>query len=154
MKYLGQDRSDIQFAVKELGKDMSSPKQSSWTKLKRLMRYLKGAPRAVLHYCYQSRPQSIVTWTDSDFAGCVKSRKSTSAGVVMFGGHVIKDWLTNQAVIAFSSGEAEYYSLVKAGSISLGIAALASELGIEFEHPIQNPALASELIWNPNQFRC
>ena len=33
--YLGQDRSDIQYAVKELGKDMSSPTQESWYKMKK-----------------------------------------------------------------------------------------------------------------------
>ena len=30
----GQDGIDIQFAVKQPGKEMSNPKQSSWTKLK------------------------------------------------------------------------------------------------------------------------
>ena len=31
MDHLGQDRSDIQLALKELGQDMSSSKQSTWT---------------------------------------------------------------------------------------------------------------------------
>ena len=44
MNYLGQDRSEMQFDVEKLGKEMSIPRQSSWTKLKRLLRYLKGAP--------------------------------------------------------------------------------------------------------------
>ena len=77
MNYLGQDRSEIQFAVKQLGKEMSSPTQASWTRMKRLRRYLKGVPRSVLHYEYQARPTAIGTWTDSDFAGCEKSRKSS-----------------------------------------------------------------------------
>ena len=41
MNYLGQDRSEIQFAVKELGEEMSHPTQASWTRMKRLLRYLK-----------------------------------------------------------------------------------------------------------------
>ena len=53
LNYLGQDRSEIQFAVKGLGKEMSNPRQSSWTMMKRGLRYLKGAPRAVLHMPYQ-----------------------------------------------------------------------------------------------------
>jgi hypothetical protein len=104
--------------------------------MKRLLRYLKGVPRAVLHYGYQERPDAIVTWTDSDFAGCEKSRKSTSAGVVMLGTHLIKSWSTNQAVIALSSGEAEYYALVKGGSVSLGVKAIAMDMGMEFKKPI------------------
>ena len=40
--YLSQDRSDIQFAVKELCKFMSAPTSKDWTSLIRLARYLKG----------------------------------------------------------------------------------------------------------------
>ena len=34
------DRPDIQYAVKEICRDMSAPKVHSWAKLKRLARYL------------------------------------------------------------------------------------------------------------------
>ena len=50
--YLGQDRSEIQYSVKELGKEMSCPRQSSWTKMRKLLRYFKGVPRAVLSFGY------------------------------------------------------------------------------------------------------
>ena len=106
MNYLGQDSNDV-LVNKELGKDMSNPSRKSWSKLKRLLRYLKGRPRYRMLYAYQSHPGRITAWSDSDFAGCHKSRKSTSAGVLMLGGHVLKSWATNQAVIALSSGEAE-----------------------------------------------
>ena len=39
----------------------------------------------------------------------------------MVGGRAIKTWSTIQAVIALSSGESEYYGLVKAGSVGLGV---------------------------------
>ena len=119
--------------------------------MKRLLRYLKGVPRAVIHYGYQDKPKAIVTWADSDFAGCEKSRKSTSAGVVMIGTHLLKSWSTNQAVIALSSGEAEYYALVKAGSVSLGIEALAAEMGIKFKGPIEINSDASAAIGISNR---
>ena len=38
----------------------------------------------------------------------------------MLGQHMIKSWSTTQSVIALSSGEAEYYSMVKGGSVGLG----------------------------------
>ena len=131
MNYLGQDRSEVQFAVKELGKDLASPSQESWMKLERLLRYLKGSPRLRMKYSYQHNDRTITAWTDSDFAGCIKSRKSTSAGVTMSGNHLVKSWSTNQSVIALSSGEAEYYSMVKAGSVALGIESLMKDLGVE-----------------------
>jgi len=103
--------------------------------MKRVLRYLMGAPRAVLHFEYQQRQTGLVTWTDSDFAGCDKTRKSTSAGAIQFGRHLIKSWSTNQAVIALSSGESEYYALVKAGSQSIGVKAIAHDMGIRLDGP-------------------
>ena len=91
----------------------------------------------MLHCCYQKEPKALVTWTDSDFAGCEEFRKSTSAGVAQYGTHLIKSWSTNQVAIALSSGESEYYALVEAGSQSLGIKALAQDMGIEFRLPIE-----------------
>ena len=43
--YLAQDRTDIQFATKELCRHMSRPRRSSWLRLKRLARYLLDHPR-------------------------------------------------------------------------------------------------------------
>ena len=40
MNYLGQDRSDIQFAVKDLSTAMSDPGRIDMAKMKRLARYL------------------------------------------------------------------------------------------------------------------
>ncbi len=48
----------------------------------------------------------------------------------MIGEHMAKSWCTTQAVIALSSGEAEYYGLVKGSSIGLGIRGIMSDLGV------------------------
>ena len=105
--YLSQDRSDIQYAVKELSRKMSKPNRADVEKLKHLARYLIGRERAVIHFDYQSLPSHWSVWVDSDWAGCKITRKSTSGGIVMFGSHVIRSWSTTQNVIALSSGEAE-----------------------------------------------
>ena len=47
LNYLGQDRSDIQNAVKELSKCMAKPSIGAMDRLKKVIRYLKGAPRYV-----------------------------------------------------------------------------------------------------------
>ena len=151
MNFLAQDRSDIQHAVKELSKEMSKPNQASWIRLKRLVRYLKGAPRYRTQYQYQAKPDQLTTWADSDFVGCKLSRKSTSAGVIMHGSHVIKSWSSNQAVIALSSGEAEYYSLVKAASMSIGLRSISVDLGVSFGLPIVLKSDASAAIGIANR---
>ena len=146
MNYLGQDRTDIQNTIKELGKDLAGPTNHSIVKAKRLMRYLKGAPRLTILYNYQSNPGRISAWSDSDFAGCEKSRKSTSGGVLMHGNHLIKSWSVNQSVIALSSGEAEYYALVKSATIAFGVQSLCADLGVIYIDPIELKSDASAAI--------
>ena len=45
------------------------------------------------------------------------------------GGGLLKSWSSTQGSVAMSSGEAEYYALVKAASEALGMQALAADLG-------------------------
>ena len=69
--------------------------------------------------------------SDSDWAGCKRTRKSTQGYVVQYGSHCIKSSSSTQATIALSSAEAEYYALVKSASIALGLRAMYRDLGIE-----------------------
>ena len=64
----------------------------------------------------------------------------------MLGAHTVKTWSTNQAVLALSSGEAEYYAIVEAASVALGIRSLAADMGIKFESPIAIKSDASAAI--------
>ena len=107
LNYLALDLPDIQFAVKEAAKNMSAPTTPDWRLLKRLGRYLKGAPRAVQKFVWQDDPSELVIYVDSDWAGDRATRKSTSGGMVFREHHLLTSWSTNQQVIALSSGEAE-----------------------------------------------
>ena len=151
INYLAQDRTDLANTAKELSKEMANPTTSSMHKLKRTARYLIGAPRFKLMYPYQSDPKKIKVWTDTDFAGCLKTRKSTSAGLIRWGSHLIKSWSTNQAVTALSSGEAEYYSLVKGASNALGTRSLLEDLLVSPEEPIEIKSDASAAIGIANR---
>ena len=62
---------------------MAEPTQASCIRMKRLRRYLLGAPRRVSEYKYEGPQERIVTWTDADFAGHIKGMKSTWGDVVM-----------------------------------------------------------------------
>eukprot|EP00971_Amphidinium_carterae_P001864 37565-Amphidinium_carterae.1 len=72
-------------------------------------------------------------WSDSDWAGCRESRKSTSSSWIMFGGHLLGSSSTTQNTIATSSGEAEFYALAKSASRILGAVAMARDLRIFVE---------------------
>jgi hypothetical protein len=129
--YLAMDRADVQYATKEVSRDMSAPSSVSWSRLKQLARYLVRYPRTSWHFRRTPRAQldSIDVFSDSDWAACVASRKSTSGGIVSWGGTAVKTWSSTQQTVSRSSGEAELYALVKAASEGLGMVALLSELG-------------------------
>ena len=71
----------------------------------------------------------MLVYSDSDWAGCLRTRKSTSGEVLTFQGGILKTWSSTQASIAQSSGEAEYYALVRAASEALGMQSIMHDLG-------------------------
>ncbi len=107
---------------------MSNPCQENWEALKRLGRYLIGRERATLKFGYRSNYRNVHVYSDSDHAGCRRTRKSTSGGVIMLGTHTVKTWSNTQGVIALSSGEAEFYSMVKAGPQATGMVPLMGDM--------------------------
>jgi len=78
--YLAQDRVDIRYAVKELARKMAKPTKADWRKLTRLGRYLVDKTRLTIHYAYQHNDGYVTVYTDSDYASCPTTRKSTSGG--------------------------------------------------------------------------
>ena len=127
--YLALDRPDIQFSVKEICRGMANPLRSDLLKLRRLARYLIGRPRVVTHFQFQGEVDELSAFSDSDWAGCRRTAKSTSGGVIMRGTHYIKSWASTQKNITLSSGEAELVAAVKASAELIGVTQLASEWG-------------------------
>ena len=117
--------------VRELAKGLKEPTQYHWGLLKRAGRYLKGMPRLVQLIPHQEFFASVQGWSDTDHAGCVRTRKSTTGTVVQLGKAVIKATAKGQAVIALSSGEAEYYGLISTASACLAEQAMLSDWGIQ-----------------------
>ena len=105
---ISQDRPDIQFAVNEACRGMAKPTYEDLHKLKRVARYLKKhSPRIVLDWPFQSKPAHISAYSDTDWAGCRITRKSTQGGLMFYGKHCIRSYSSTQAIIVLSSGEAE-----------------------------------------------
>ena len=83
-------------------------------------------------------------WVGTDYAGCKRTRKSTSGGVIRFGSHLIKSWAVAQSVIALSSGEAEYYGLVKGSSNAMGLWSVSADLGVDLRIRVQADSSAAK----------
>ena len=133
INYLSLDRSDLQYAAKTVSRYMSQPREHDWGALKRIARYLVGAPRAVQTFRWQSSPGYVTTYVDSDWAGDKASRKSTIGSAMCLGSHMIKSWSTTQQVIAMSSGEAELYAMVKGASQTKCLMSMMLDYGLEVD---------------------
>ena len=141
--YLAQDRPDIAFSTKELCREFAVPTQDSYLKLKRVVRFLIGLPRLVYHYRWQERSNSIDLYTDTDFAGCRTTRRSTSGGVTMVGGHCIRHYPMTQSTISLSSGEAELHGIGKGIAHALGLQTLCRDLGVHMQLRVHSDATAA-----------
>ena len=73
----------------------------------------------------------MLGYSDSDWAGCRVTGKSTSGGVVMIGTHLIKVWSRTQNHVTLSSAEAELIALVKCTQECMGIQAMMRDWGRE-----------------------
>ena len=69
---------------------MAKPRPSDWALLKRLGRYLLGAPRLVQLFRWQDLPKSVDVFADLDWVGCQGMCRSTSGGVAKWGPHTLK----------------------------------------------------------------
>ena len=69
--------------------------------------------------------------SDSDWAGCRVTGKSTSGGALMIGGHFLKGWSRTQNHVTMSSAEAELIALVKCSAELLGVRSMLRDLGTE-----------------------
>eukprot|EP00971_Amphidinium_carterae_P350860 6491778-Amphidinium_carterae.1 len=82
--YLALDRPELQFTAKEVSRGLSSPTVRHWRLLKRAVRFTIRAPEIVWYWQRQRMPRTVVAWSDSDFAGCPLTRRSTSACALTF----------------------------------------------------------------------
>jgi len=114
--YLSIDRSDIRYAVRELARRMSKPRNIDYRRSVRLGRYSRSKMRVVNKLNYQKNFKFMDIWTDTDQSGCLETRKSTTGGVIMLGNHLLKHWSSTQTIISLFSGEPAYYGCVRAGS--------------------------------------
>ena len=85
--FLAADRPDLQYASKETSRRMANPQNQDWELLKRVARYLISHRRLVHTYEWQDECPTVSVHTDSNWAGCLKTRKSTSGACLFNGTH-------------------------------------------------------------------
>ena len=102
---------------------------------------------------WQKRVTRIESWCDTDHAGCVRTRKSVLGCALRLGGSTVSTNCKGQAVIALSSGEAEYYGLVSATPQMLGLQSILFDCGWKFNVHVLMDATAGIAHWKPTRAR-
>ena len=111
---------------------MSAPTELALKGLKRVGRFFEGQKRLVLRMNFEEDTGQVDVFVDSDYAGCPRTRKSTSGGCIMRGTHLIRSWSSTQKnAISLSSGEAELYAMVKGVGSGIGMQQLMMDLNVE-----------------------
>ena len=127
-------RPDISVAVGMLSQFMQSPSQTHWTAVKRVLRYIKGTLDYGLKFSYSDN-FVLYGYSDSDWAGCVMSRKSTSGHVFRIGECTVSWRSKKQPVVALSSTEAEYVALCEAAQETTWLRHLLYDIGLQQTEP-------------------
>ena len=122
-------RPDISFAVGMLGRYQSNPGLDHWKAAKKVLRYLQGTKEYMLTY-RGSDHLEVIGYSDSDYAGCVDTRKSTCGYLYLLAGGAISWKSVKQSVIVTSTMEAEFMACFEAMVQAKWLRNFISRLGI------------------------
>jgi hypothetical protein len=122
-------RPDLAQAVGILSRFLNDPGETHWTEVKRVFRYLQGSRDLGIVY-RRTQGVTLEGYTDSDWAGDVDDRRSTSAYVMMLGGGAVSWKSKRMSSPALSSTEAEFMAATEASKEVLWVKDFLWELGM------------------------
>ena len=108
LRYLMNTWPDLAFAVGFLSRFMEDPRQEHMAAIKHLLRYVAGTVDYGLVYARSNAEPGLVGYSNSDMAGDLDGRKSTSGIIFFLNGNTVTWQSQKQRVVALSSCEAEY----------------------------------------------
>jgi hypothetical protein len=114
-----------------LSRFMEAPRQEHLAAVKRVLRYVAGTLHWGLHYHpgkNNGGAPKLLGYSDSDLAGDVNDRKSTSGLIFFVAGGPVAWQSAKQKVVAVSSSEAEYIAAAAAACEAVWLARLLAEL--------------------------
>lgn len=121
-------RPDLSFAVNYESRFLENPTEQDVKNVKRTLRYIQGHKNINIGYETNSDLTKLEAYSDSDFAGDTKSRRSTSGYIIMFCGGPIQWCSRKQPIVALSSCEAEYIAAAECCKELLYLKSLLQEL--------------------------
>nr|GEU45720.1 hypothetical protein [Tanacetum cinerariifolium] len=133
LMYLTASRPYIMHATCYCAHYQAKPTEKHLKAVKRIFRYLKDTIHIGLWYL-KDIGFELTAFLDSDHAGCLDSRKSTSGGIQFLGGDKLVSWSSKkQDCTSVSSTEAEYVSLSACCAQVLWMRTQLTDYGFHFD---------------------
>ncbi|XP_050147277.1 secreted RxLR effector protein 161-like [Malus sylvestris] len=110
LQYLTFSRPNIAYSVNMVCQFMNNPTDLHLHLVKRILRYLQGTITCGLKYT-KGEDMSITTYSDSDWASNINTRRSITGYVVYLGSNPISWQSKKQSTVSRSSTEAEYKAI-------------------------------------------
>ena len=121
------------FSVGKCARYQAAPKESHLTAVKHILRYLLHSPNFGLWYPKGSS-FNLMGYSDADYAGERKDRKSTSGGCQFLGCSLVCWCSKKQNCVAPSTTEAEYISSASCCAQLLWMRQTMKDYGLNFDH--------------------
>ena len=109
---------------------MANPGRENWNAVKWIFRYLNGTAGYGILFARQHGDNSMVGYVDSNYAGNIDDRRSTTGYVFTLSGGPIYWRSTLQSLVAMSTTEVEYMAVAEAAKEALWLKGLVKVLGL------------------------
>ena len=134
--YVGRERPDLMYTIKELASCMSCPTVAALARLRKMVGYMKQVGDIGVKLCYPEPGVGKInkggdcewileSFSDADWSANKVTRRSTSCGVHFINNCFMYASSRNQKVISLSSCESELHSLVSCACDGIYIRACA-----------------------------
>jgi len=118
-------RPDIAFSVTQLARNCETPTKVDYDSAMLTLQYLKSTIDKSIHY---KGDTNLVSYSDSDWGGDEKTRRSTSGHIFLFGNAPVAWQSQTQKSVSLSVAEAECISLIECAKRGMKIKKIIKEI--------------------------
>ena len=129
LMYLLATRPDLAYSVCLLARYMERPTEMHQASVKRVLRYLKGTIKLGILYKKGKMNYRLEGWTESDYAGDLDDRKSTSGYVFKLGTGALSWSSKKQLIVTLSTTEVEFVSACSCACQAIWLRRILQHLG-------------------------
>ena len=130
LMYLTVTRPDLMYLVSLIPRFMEAPTVLHQQAVKRVFRYLKGTTELGILY-RKGGEESLLAYSDSDYAGDLDSRKSTSGYVFKMSSGAVAWSSKKQPVVSLSTTEAEFIAAAACACQTVWMQRVLEKLGLK-----------------------